>query len=617
MTKRVYGVENIARKRMKDVDWVAPTSLRNYFLNDKILDWLKLYYTDLDIPLEIKNSVQSFDENNITKFLFDQGKSFENFVIKKIYEKYRNFIVDINSSPFNRERKFKETLNAMNNGTPIIYNGTIVDYDRKIYGFPDLLIRSDWLNRLIEYPVFEDSETKIPSIFSESYHYRVIDIKFTTLHFLKNGINIGNSDSTRPFKSQVVFYADILNNIQKSDIKNTYIAGRKCDYEDIKCSGLSDLKNKIFSRLGVVDSENFDKDFVEENIKAVEWIRKVRNEGRGWNVFDTTNENLSPNMCNSKDSPFSILKQYIAEKRQELTLLWNVGPKNREYAKEKFGITSYTHRDCNANTLNICDSNKSIFDTILSFNKKFLVDTTLTNRCYSNADKSELMYPSQIKNHLDILNSSDTEEFFVDFETINDIFFDMNENITFDGNKIFMIGIGYTEKDEENKTVWKYKNLSAKSLCEDEYSRIFNEFNNFVNTKSYPKTPKLFHWSPFEKTEYEKKSNNNLNWTDLCKIFKKTPIVIYGCLNFSLKNIVAKMKEHNLINSDWKDTDIYSGDNAMLVSYKSYIRCKDQNIDDISKDPKFQEIIHYNEMDCKVLYEILSFLREHYVAKLL
>ena len=56
--------------------------------------------------------------------------------------------------------------------------------------------------------------------------------------------------------------------------------------------------------------------------------------------------------------------------------------------------------------------------------------------------------------------------------------------------------------------------------------------------------------------KYSLKHNNklfnlsilNLNWIDMCNIFRKEPIVIKGCFGFGLKEIAKNMIKHNLIN---------------------------------------------------------------------
>ena len=69
------------------------------------------------------------------------------------------------------------------------------------------------------------------------------------------------------------------------------------------------------------------------------------------------------------------------------------------------------------------------------------------------------------------------------------------------------------------------------------------------------------------------------------------------------------MYENKLINTCWdKNNMCLNGLSAMLHAYKLY---KHNNY--ISGDePLMKDIMHYNMIDCKVLWEILTFLRNNF-----
>ena len=46
----------------------------------------------------------------------------------------------------------------------------------------------------------------------------------------------------------------------------------------------------------------------------------------------------------------------------------------------------------------------------------------------------------------------------------------------------------------------------------------------------------------------------------------------------------------------------------MLLAYKIY--SKNENVD--KSEPIINDIIHYNQVDCKVLWEIVNFIREDF-----
>ena len=86
-------------------------------------------------------------------------------------------------------------------------------------------------------------------------------------------------------------------------------------------------------------------------------------------------------------------------------------------------------------------------------------------------------------------------------------------------------------------------------------------------------------------------------------IFKEEPIVVKDCFNFGLKSIAKAMKKHNMINIEI-ESNCNSGMTAMIKAYECYKKENNPSSCEIMKD-----IGKYNEFDCKVLYEILNYLR--------
>ena len=80
---------------------------------------------------------------------------------------------------------------------------------------------------------------------------------------------------------------------------------------------------------------------------------------------------------------------------------------------------------------------------------------------------------------------------------------------------------------------------------------------------------------------------------------------ILGALNFSLKTIAKKMYEYDMINTIWDVSECMNGQDAMFKSWQMYTT---KDID----NKTFQDIIKYNEVDCKTMYEMLNYLRENH-----
>merc|ERR1711871_499778 len=104
-------------------------------------------------------------------FLLTGGILFENKIFDKLKQKYNNNIVTIADSIEARNiEKFKDTINEMKKGNPLIYQGILHNKKNKTFGSADLLVRSDWLNKIVSTDVISVEEEKIgaPKINSES-----------------------------------------------------------------------------------------------------------------------------------------------------------------------------------------------------------------------------------------------------------------------------------------------------------------------------------------------------------------------------------------------------------------------------------------------------------------
>ena len=127
------------------------------------------------------------------------------------------------------------------------------------------------------------------------------------------------------------------------------------------------------------------------------------------------------------------------------------------------------------------------------------------------------------------------------------------------------------------------------------------------------------HWYPAEPICYRKLKHRmlrcgsrlpDIDFMDLYQLFRNEPITVNGALNFSLKSIAKSMNAHRLIKTSWDSNNPCSnGLNAMLLAHKAYQE-SDSPLDE--SNVIMHNIIHYNMVDCKVLWEIISYLRENH-----
>ena len=530
-----------------------------------------------------------------------------------MYHKFGSAIVTVaNTFQARSPRKARETLDEMLKGTPIILEGVLHNHKNNTYGMPDIIIRSDWLNKIIHTPVIDAHTVVVPApkLNKVPWHYRIIDIKLSTLCLRSNGVNLLNSGSMPAYKSQVYIYNQALGELQGYTPDCAYVLGRKWNYtyRGRKYSG-----NNCFDKLGVIDFNDIDQEYIKKTNDAVKWIREMREHGNTWSVNPPSREELYPNMSNNSDSIWRKYKEDIANNIKEITSLWCCGPKNRKMAHSK-KIFGWNDRKCTAKALGVTGPiQQPILQAILDINRS----------------KTKVISPDEITYNQDDWLSQQNVEFYVDFETVSDLmteFTDIPESTT--QSMIFMIGVGWKHRSNDN---WNYKCFSVNELSITEEKRIFDEFYEYLhkvcqNYDGYVSTytgqralPKLYHWGNAEVTMFDgavKRHYPNgacpweiVSWFDFLKVMKNQPIVVKGALDFGLKSIAKAMKDHNMIESSWpSDTNCSNGMGAMVTAYNCY---KDSRLKGISMNqlPAMKDITAYNEIDCKVVMEIIRYLR--------
>lgn len=598
-------------------EMVSASAVRNYLLKDPLLDYLNEYniYSLEDKPSVVPNSLALKDSNAIidttntsdsfTKSIMDAGIEFENELIK-IIKKDHPVVKVAEYYQAKLKEKYIETINEMKKGTKVIYQGVLHNYSNKTFGMPDLIVRSDYINTLLGYPVVSDDEANLPSPnIKKPFHYKIIDIKHSNIPLRADSIHILNSDSIPAYKGQIYIYTCALNQILGINIKKAYIWGKKYFW-----TTKGDYYERIdfLRRLGTIDYDSVDSEFVSQTNDAIDWIRSMRKEGSKWNLLPVpTRPELYPNMKNEKDGKFHKLKSDLNEKISEITSVAYCGVTQRKEAHSN-GIYSWKNPRCNAQVMgfNINGKQGKLVDSILFINRQ----------------EREKVLPKFIKWDRDNWKNVESNilEFYFDFETTNSNFGSIIKDgiIKYDVNQhIFMIGVGWVINNE-----WFYKCFIMKEKTDEAELLMFKSFHEFINEilKENSKTrAKFYHWSRAEILAYKRFKSKQLNYSfddskyefyDLYKIFISEPITVKGALNYSLKTIAKSLFGHGLIKSNWNSSSPCSnGLNAMILANKVYDNVKDDLIDDIEKDPVMRDIQNYNQIDCKVLWEILNLLR--------
>jgi putative phage-type endonuclease len=680
--------------------WISATQTRNYVIEDPLIDWLEYHGNQHTYECKVLRSTENAGciaqeelNENVTKiqtpdcesyrspetvranydvgerfesdlrnsmlfsnFLKENGTKFEKYVMKELISKFPDDILIIaNQYQARSLRKYEETAAAMRKGIPIIYHGVLHNHKNRTYGMPDLIVRSDWLNKIFSDPIISETSEKDKARYlkmptGKSWHYRIVDIKFTTLNLRADGKHLLKSSSVEAMKSQLYVYNMALQEMQGYNPAKAYIIGRKWNFK--KNSVISSGEG-CFDRAGHINFKTTDMHIRKKTRDALVWIHKVRRYGHTFTVIPPSCAEMYPNMSNGLDGPWRRVKAAIAKEIFEITDLWQCGVKNRNIAYN-IGVLGWNHPRCIAETFGVRgDKVTSTLQQILDCNQDpeiYIERKMLRSGGEINGENSldtedleetreeirsdiQIIIPHKIQGNLlsqwhSKKNTNKKNTLFVDFETKNDLNLD-NEFAR--SSYIFMIGIVYRDIATEECL---YKCFYTNDLTEQEECRIFLQFHEFIrkfskDIKGEVLMPNLIHWSHAEKTFYQaawRKHGDKvlkagydkiINWCDMLKIFKDEPITIRGALNFSLKSIAKAFYKHGFIKTTWDDSECGDGMAAMVLALKCYrsvskgeLRLGPSN--DIMSIPTMKTIRSYNEVDCRVLQEIMDYLIKHH-----
>ncbi len=603
------------RQKVSGIDWskwASATSTRAYMLKDPLLDWLKNHtskfistypsYTER-VTTALRDDKES---STFTSFIMDKGVSFETNIDDIIKTKFPEDFIDIGGAYLNArsDEKYEQTVNAIHKGIPIIFSGVLRDYDNCTYGIPDLIVRSDWIDKFITIsPLTEIEKTMYAPDLESYYHYLIIDIKFTTLKLRCNGIHLLNDGMIPCYKSQLYIYNRALAKIQGYDPQKAFILGRRWTFTQ---KGETYKGDCCFDRLGTIDYESIDKEILTDTDDAVHWILDVRKNGHNWNPMAMNHPNLFPNMSNTYDFPWHEVKEKIAKETHEITTLWMCNTKHRKNAHGK-GVFKWSDPLCTTDALGINGPvTKKILGEMLKINQQ----------------KSRNISPNIIKNVEDWSNEY-VLEFYVDFETINDVVLTDFKNLPYSKPTtiLFMIGLGYIDPVFN---IWIYNSFIVEEFSQQEEKRICKLFIEYINRRKhqykFEGSPPMFHWSPAEPglwqsiiEKYDQCESWDLSdsWIDMLKIFKSEPIVMRGVFDFSLKSIAKAMHQYGMIDCTWGSMCV-DGASAMIAAHKAQVNAK-QNRISMTNTILMKDIEKYNEVDCKTVYEIVKYLRNNMV----
>ena len=241
-----------------------------------------------------------------------------------------------------------------------------------------------------------------------------------------------------------------------------------------------------------------------------------------------------------------------------------------------------------------------------------------------NTDGGPLVRPIRIEKTRAEWHDCPLVEFYVDFEFCSDLNDDFSSLPERGGQPlIFMIGCGHLEDGE-----WQFRSFVAELLSEEEELRIIREWVDHMSAvrgRLDPRDvqPRIMHWSHAEVTAIENAYNSARNrhgefacwpqmgWYDfLQNVMRKEPVVVRGAMGYGLKAVANAMRANGLIETGWEDSQV-DGLGAMVGTWRCDAKARAEGVP-MSEVDLMDEIIRYNEVDCRVMMEIVRYLRMHH-----
>ncbi len=595
-------------------EWVSASRTRNHVLGNPLLDWLDRFGESKGIVRDRPDDRTDFDG-----FVTAKGREFEAAVVKHLRSLGIGEIRAIgseSSSPVESQSLdlAHETWEAMAAGTEIVAQGVLRDPECRTYGRPDLLVRSDVLAGLFpESLSVQEAAVRAPDLGIGDAHYAVVDIKFTTLGLLAGGGLSNSGGSSLAYKVQLHIYNRALGRLQGHLPPRAYLLGRGW-----KKGG--ERGDSCMERLAPVEHDEKHKDLAlsDRADQAARWLREMRRTGRQWDALpEASVEELRPDAAGNNGTWAGAVKA-IVEESGDLTALWQVGAAKRRDAN-RAGISRWQDPQATPERLGVGGPKQApVLQAILDVNRP-------AHPQPGQEKEHCALRPARVAAARSQWHEPPPLEFFVDFETVNDLDDDFSRIPRKGGQPlIFMIGCGHIEDGD-----WRFECFVADKLTEpDEATVIAGWVDHMANTRARLAPtigPKVIHWSSAEQSNLETAYNSAVarhpqhrpawsapNWFDLLKtVAKAEPVVVKGAFGFGLKEMTNAMHDAGLIATQWADGPA-DGRGAMVGAWSCQREIADGRAQRLIDTDLMQQIRDYNETDCKAMHDILQHLRRHH-----
>ena len=600
------GVRAVPETDAQWDEWVSASQTRNHALGHPLLDWLDRHGEAHGFTRDAVDERTDFGH-----FVMGKGLEFERVVVAHLrgLTEVRTILPERASRAERRDPAAAEaTFAALAEGVPIVCQGVLRDAETRTWGAPDLLVRSDVLADLFpDCLSVNEAAVPAPDLGIGARHYRVVDVKYATLGLAAGG-ELGNAGSAPAYKVQTYLYNRALGRLQGCLPPEAFLLGRgwtqmrrgELARGDAGMDRLAPVADGYASYVG--------GRLADQAAEAVAWLRRMRREGPGWHPLpEPSVEELRPNGKADAGVWKSAVRRILAE-GEDLTQLWNVGVRRRREANAR-GLTRWTDPRVTPEAVGVAGSTTA---------------PKLRALLKVNRDRAgPPVRPARIAAARAEWIDEPPLEFYVDFETVGDLDDDFARFPERGGQPlIFMVGCGHVEAGR-----WRFECFIADRLDEPSEARAIDAWFAHmaaVRARLAPNSrPLAIHWSPHERYTLEEafdaavKRHPEKDWRHpdwawfdfLARVVREEPVVVRGAHAFGLKAVANAMHGLGLIGTRWDEGPV-DGLGAMVGAW----RCERETPAGgrLIDHDLMRGIRRYNEVDCKVMMELVRHLRRHH-----
>jgi len=544
---------------------IYPSNLRNYFLKDTLLDYLNLYCDPSH------KDVSTFPEADFTKLMFDLGNEYESHVVAKLISLCNK--LDLTYYQVDRNNKnqtpYAQTKNAFQLRVDVIFQPFLKDWSTNTAGYPDIVI-----SKLAYKKIFHENLITVDKFSEQSYF--VIDVKYSTINTQTE------TDYQRFIRAQVCIYNTLL---------TTVLTGLKIMTKPSPNVGFILAKGESDEPLGkLIMLQLEDMQLNKDIYSAIQWVNKVRKEGKNWSIdsqrpYDKQTQSimkeLFPNMGNKYDYPWHSYKGILAERFKDVSHIWGIGTKIRSELRE---------------------------NKIIDFEDEMLGEELSQ---IINQDTQKYKNINQIVSTL--LDSIEQDFSLKNIDKRKFIYFDLEgcyEFKMFEKGRQYITMIGFGQYIHQNnkkmdlETNWIQKTFFIDKLDPRLEEEMITNAINYLKMEQNDSELILLHYTSAENQFLKMLREKGVIFksVDLAICFKyfwEKGIIDVNINNFRLKTVMQRFLELGYLDMDiYKESKIKSG--MEVASIYNQVNKLDKQY----RESLINEIIKYNESDCKSLYII-------------